>query len=91
MSVAEQVIANKVKLGKAEVRALLRTVTRVVAARGQAIVEFDLAAKKKPAEAEVLAAIIGPTGNLRAPTFRAGNTLVVGFRAEMYGRVLGVT
>ena len=89
MSVAEQVIANKVKLGKAEVLALLRTVTRVVAARGQSIVEFDLAAKKKPPEAEVLAAIIGPTGNLRAPTFRAGNTLVVGFRAEMYERVLG--
>lgn len=28
--------------------------------------------------------LVGPTGNLRAPTLRLGNTLVVGFNEQMY-------
>ena len=37
----------------------------------------------------VAAAILGPTGNLRAPAIRMGKTLVVGFEAEMYGSLFG--
>ena len=37
----------------------------------------------------VLALVIGPTGNLRAPTARIGKTLVVGFNEEMYRELLG--
>jgi len=33
-------------------------------------------------------AMLGPTGNLRAPTLRNGKTLVVGFDEEVYARVL---
>jgi hypothetical protein len=33
--------------------------------------------------------MLGPTGNLRAPTLRAGRTLVVGFDEEAYRKVLG--
>ena len=33
--------------------------------------------------------MIGPSGNLRAPTLRVGTTLVVGFNDEMYDTVLG--
>lgn len=28
--------------------------------------------------------LVGPTGNLRAPTLRLGKTLVVGFNEQMY-------
>jgi len=37
-------------------------------------------------EAERLTArqAIGPTGNLRAPTFRAGDEFVIGFNPELY-------
>jgi hypothetical protein len=32
---------------------------------------------------------LGPSGNLKAPTFRKGSTLVVGFSEEAYQQVLG--
>jgi hypothetical protein len=35
----------------------------------------------------LLAALLGPTGNLRAPTIRRGMMLLVGFDEEMYRRV----
>ena len=37
----------------------------------------------------VLARLMGPTGNLRAPTARVGTTLMVGFNEEAYAEVLG--
>ena len=41
----------------------------------------------KPDEDAVLALLLGPTGNLRAPTLRKGKTLVVGFNQEAYDKV----
>ena len=35
-------------------------------------------------EEELLKLVLGPTGNLRAPTLRVGKALVVGFNEEMY-------
>ena len=32
----------------------------------------------------LLKAMLGPTGNLRAPTVRKGTTLLVGFNEETY-------
>lgn len=37
-------------------------------------------------QAEILRQVIGPSGNLRAPTIQVGNTFVVGFNAELYGQ-----
>jgi hypothetical protein len=33
-------------------------------------------------------AMLGPTGNLRAPTARVGKTLVVGFNEDVYSGLL---
>jgi hypothetical protein len=33
--------------------------------------------------------MLGPTGNLRAPTLRVGRTLLVGFDEDTYRKVLG--
>ena len=38
--------------------------------------------------AEMLAAIIGPTGNLRVPSLRIGDRLVVGFHEGAYSQLL---
>ena len=51
--------------------------------RGKKIIEFDMK-KGPPSDSELLAVILGPTGNLRAPTLRIGKTLVVGFSEEAY-------
>jgi len=33
--------------------------------------------------------MLGPSGNLRAPTIRRGKTLLVGFNEDLYGSVFG--
>jgi len=38
---------------------------------------------------KLLGLLLGPTGNLRAPTFRKGRTLIVGFDEATSKRVLG--
>lgn len=57
-------------------------------AKGKKCVTFDM--KKQPPDDDTLAAhLLGPTGNLRAPTLQLGKTLLVGFSEEAYRQVLG--
>ncbi len=66
---------------------LVRGVDRVIAARGKNVVYFDM--KKNPPDDETLLHhLLGPTGNLRAPTMRRGKTLLVGFHEEEFGKIL---
>lgn len=44
------------------------------------MIELDL--REKPKDADILALMLGPKGNLRAPTIRVGRTLYVGFPRE---------
>jgi hypothetical protein len=44
---------------------------------------------EKPPRAELLALLLGPTGNLRAPTLRKGRKLIVGFDEATYKKLLG--
>ncbi len=74
-------------MGRAEALALAKTADKVVVVKGKKVVTFDM---KAPPDDDTLAAhLIGPTGNLRAPTLRRGTTLLVGFNEEAYGSVLG--
>ena len=62
--------------------------TLVCIIRGKNIVTFDLL-KNRPDDATLTAHMIGPTGNLRAPTVRVVETLVVGYNEEAYRQILG--
>jgi arsenate reductase-like glutaredoxin family protein len=85
--VKETVDAAKVRFGPEDALALLKGVDALIATKGTAVHRINL--KKDRPEDEVLTALmIGPTGNLRAPTARIGRTLVVGFREEVDGEVL---
>jgi len=54
-----------------------------VVAKGKKVVTFDM--KQAPPDDDTLAAyLLGPTGNLRAPTIRQGKTLLIGFNEEAY-------
>ena len=56
--------------------------------KGKKVVHLNL--KKEPASNEdILKLMLGPTGNLRAPTLRVGKKLVVGFNEEMYQGLFG--
>jgi arsenate reductase-like glutaredoxin family protein len=49
------------------------------------VVELDLR-RSRPSRDEITAVLLGPTGNLRAPTVRKGRTLLIGFDEATYGR-----
>lgn len=85
---ADQADATRERRGRDAALALARTADRLVVARGNKLVTFDL--KRDPPDDDTLAAhLLGPTGNLRAPTLRRGRTLLVGFSEEAYRQVLG--
>jgi arsenate reductase-like glutaredoxin family protein len=88
VAVADTTDATKNRKGRAEALVLARSAEKVIAAKGKKIVVFDM--KREPPDDETLLAhILGPTGNLKAPTLRRGPTLLVGFNAEAYQQVLG--
>ena len=64
-----------------------QSAAKVVVAKGKKVVTFDM--KKDPPDDDTLAAhLLGPTGNLKAPTLRIGDTLLVGFSEEAYRETL---
>lgn len=83
---AETVTANKTKIGPAEALELAKQVTKVVAMKGKKV---ETLAVKGASDEELLAVLLGPTGNLRAPTAVVGKTLLVGFNPDAYAEVLG--
>ncbi len=82
--------ATKVRIGRDGALALLAGMDRLIAARGKSVADFDLK-KDRPDDETLLAHLLGPTGNLRAPTARVGKTLLVGFNDDVYRQALGVT
>lgn len=86
--VGEVVDARKDRIDPAGALKLAKTVDKIVAAKGKKVVTLDLK-KDHPGDETVLAHLIGPTGNLRAPTARVGRTLLVGFDEASYAEVLG--
>lgn len=79
--------ANKDRQGRAQALALARAAATVIVAKGKKLVRFDM--KKDAPDDDTLAAhLLGPTGNLRAPTIRQGKTLYVGFSQEAYKQLV---
>lgn len=82
-----QVDAKKTTLKETEALALVREVDEIYASKGKQVVHLDLR-KEKPDKAALLGLLLGPTGNLRAPTLRKGRTLLVGFDEASYAAIL---
>lgn len=82
-----ETVDAKVRLGRAEALRLARGAQRVIAAKGKTVVSFDMQ-KDSPTDAELLAVLLGPTGNLRAPALQVGETLLVGFSECVYSEQL---
>ncbi len=79
--VPDDVVPASRKLGREDARALAAAAKTVVVAKGKKVSVFDVGAR--PSE-EIVDAMLGPTGNLRAPTIRSGSTLLVGFNEAQY-------
>lgn len=74
-------------MGERAALRLLDGIDELHATRGRRVVSVDLRAAR-PSEAELLRLLLGPSGNLRAPTVRRGRTLVVGFDEATYQELL---
>jgi hypothetical protein len=75
IKVAEKVPASR-KLQADDARQLLENAQHLIAIKGKKVATF---APGKTPEQAAIDAMLGPTGNLRAPTLRVGKTLIVGF------------
>ncbi|MFM7116350.1 MAG: ArsC family (seleno)protein, partial [Planctomycetota bacterium] len=84
VAIGPRVDARKETINAQNGLKLARTVDEVRVAKGNAVTKIDMK-KGAPGDAELSKLIIGPTGNLRAPSLKHGKTLVVGFNDQLYG------
>ena len=85
-TIREMVNASKERFGPKDLDAVLGDVRHVIVAKGKKILRFDLSKDDLDEEA-LQKAMIGPSGNLRAPTIRVGKKMLVGFHEEAYEEV----
>jgi len=79
------VLASR-KLGRKDAAEIAKQASNVFVAKGKKVTSFKPAGK---ASAELLDAMLGPTGNLRAPTIRRGKLVLVGFNEDLFAEQLG--
>ena len=65
---------------------MLTDIEELYVAKGKRVSHVDLR-KDKPGNDALLSLLLGPTGNLRAPTLRVGRTLLVGFDEATYEKM----
>ena len=67
---------------------MAREAHRLIAAKGKKVTTIDL--RTVPPADEVLAGLmLGPTGNLRAPIMRVGQTILVGYNDQAFTEIFG--
>src|SRR5690349_4191027 len=81
-AVRETVDAKKQRFGAKDLAALFHGAKRILVCKGAKVTELDPGAKLDPD------LLLGPTGNLRAPTARIGNTWLVGFGEATWKQLL---
>jgi arsenate reductase-like glutaredoxin family protein len=67
---------------------MARTAHRLIAAKGKKVTSLDLRAAP-PADDVLAGLMLGPTGNLRAPVMRVGQTILVGYNDQAFTDIFG--
>ena len=80
----ERVPASR-KLGLDQAQALVAGANRVIVSKGRKLIEYEGGGTGATFD-DAVEALLGTTGNLRAPAIRAGKTVLVGFNEEAYER-----
>jgi arsenate reductase-like glutaredoxin family protein len=83
-----EVDAKKATITRQRALEVLEGVDELYATKGKKVIRVDLK-REKPDRATLESLLVGPSGNLRAPTLRRGRTLLVGFDEATYAKVLG--
>ncbi len=79
--------SSSAKLGRIDALKLAKLADEIVVAKGSKVTRFAMDADRT-ADVDLLKHMLGPTGNLRAPTIRIGKTLLIGFNKDVYETTL---
>lgn len=88
MKVTEEIDARKVRYGDSDALGLVEGKSTLLVAKGKKVTKVDLR-KDRPEDAALVGMMLGPTGNLRAPTLIVGKKVIVGFNEDLYEEVFG--
>ena len=80
--------ARKQRFAPGDLAELFDGATRLVAMKGKKLETFDLEETSVDDEA-LLKAVLGPSGNLRAPAIKKGKTWMVGFNPDGFQEAFG--
>ncbi len=86
LAIHESVDARKQKITAEAAWEILRSAKKLVVGRGKKFQVFD---PEKDDKESILKACLGRTGNLRAPTLKINDQVVVGFNDAMYEQFVG--
>ena len=81
----KEVVLASQKLGETDAEELASKATKIVVFKGKKVTEFS---GSKKLDIENIQSMLGPTGNLRAPTLVSGKTILVGFNEEEFAKIL---
>jgi arsenate reductase-like glutaredoxin family protein len=82
---AQEIVPASRKLGRNDAKQLVSTAKEITVAKGKKIMSF---AGGKNVSDETIDSMLGPTGNLRAPTIVSGSQILVGYNEDVYEKVL---
>jgi hypothetical protein len=85
VDILDTVMASK-KLQASDAKALLKDASKLIAMKGKKVLEFDVSSNVGN---DAVEAMLGPTGNMRAPTIRVGSTYLVGFNEDVFASEFG--
>lgn len=83
IDISEKIPASR-KLQAVDAQNLIDEARVLIVAKGKKVTQFDLADRSSEG---AVSSMLGPTGNLRAPTAIVGNTILVGFNESAYSNV----
>ncbi len=86
IEITKAVEARKQKIEGDDAWAVLGSAKELIVGRGKKFQIFD---PKKDDKEPILKVCLGRTGNLRAPTLKMGDRVVVGFNDDMYEQFVG--
>jgi hypothetical protein len=73
--------ARKVRIDAVAAWSLLKKTAKITTTKGKKVQTFSPATDAKEL---ILKHVMGPSGNLRAPSYRLGNEFVIGFNPDLY-------
>lgn len=87
LAVREKVDARRTRIGPSALAKVVEGAKTVLVSDGRSVTRHDPREGESERKA-MYARMVGPTGNLRAPTLRRGDLVVVGFHEKSIGELV---